>query len=243
MDAAACIGCGAAWRCVQMPRRRSSWGRRLRTWGCCRRASRSGSACGGDGGAGQPGAVRKLHQHRRVRSGMTEGYQTGCDRPDESRFHTGELGKDRGRHFGQLTVSLQQPPRIEHVPGMIGRLRPLTEWDELNAREIADFAVDAIAYSPWNSRLGECHSTTASGGRGISNCKQAPDAEISSSNAMARRRFRASRQKTSTISAHIMRGSSLRSSMYTHIGGWMPVPLPEYVSYFFSFKGEQMGAA
>ena len=96
MDAAACIGCGA---CVAM----------------CPNASASlfmGAKIAHLGllPQGQPerdrrvvamvaqanrGAVRKLHQHRRMRSRLPQGDQAGSDRPNEPRFPPRQLERPR----------------------------------------------------------------------------------------------------------------------------------------------------
>ena len=47
------------------------------------------------GGAGQGGVVRKLHQHRRMRSRLPQGDQAGGDRAHERRFSPRQLGRPR----------------------------------------------------------------------------------------------------------------------------------------------------
>ena len=65
---------------------------RSRTSGCCRRASRSAIARAAHGGAGINRRFRQLHQHRRVRGGVSERDSARSDRADESRLSWRKFG-------------------------------------------------------------------------------------------------------------------------------------------------------
>ena len=68
-------------------RRRCSPAPRSRTWACCRKASPSARAAPMRMVAqANRGAVRKLHQHRRMRSRLPQGDQARSDRPHEPRL-------------------------------------------------------------------------------------------------------------------------------------------------------------
>jgi hypothetical protein len=57
------------------------------------RAAGAGTARHSDGGPGQAGTLRQLHQHRRMRSGLPQGDQTRSDRAHEPRFHSRQPGR------------------------------------------------------------------------------------------------------------------------------------------------------
>ncbi len=96
MDAAACIGCGA---CVAMcPNASASLftGAKIAHLGLLPQGQPERERrVDVDGGTGQRGAVRKLHQYRRMRSRLPQGDQAGSDRPNEPRFPEGPLDRPR----------------------------------------------------------------------------------------------------------------------------------------------------
>ena len=101
MDAAACIGCGA---CVAMcPNASASlfMAAKISHLGLLPQGQpERATPRGGHGGASQPGALRSLHQHRRMRSRLPQGNQAGSNRQNEPRFSESEV--DRAGRSGSL---------------------------------------------------------------------------------------------------------------------------------------------
>ena len=82
--------------CARTPRRRCSPAPRSRISACCRRASRSATSAPSRMVAqANARSFRQLHQHRRVRSGLSEGDQAGSDRAHESRLPARAVGRAR----------------------------------------------------------------------------------------------------------------------------------------------------
>ena len=110
MDAAACIGCGA---CVAMcPNASASlfMGAKISHLGLLPQgAARALASRASHGCAGQSGAIRQLHEHRRMRSRLSQADQAGNHRPDERRFPARQLDRPRGRgrKLGSASFSLR----------------------------------------------------------------------------------------------------------------------------------------
>ena len=92
MDAAACIGCGACVAACPNASAALFTGAKIAHLGLLPQGQpeRHSARCAWWRSSMQE-AFRKLHQHRRVRGGVSEGDQAGSDRADEPRLSTGQL--------------------------------------------------------------------------------------------------------------------------------------------------------
>ena len=94
MDAAACIGCGACVAACPNASAALFTGAKIAHLGLLPQGQPERASTGVEHGAAiQRRRVRELHEHRRMRGGVSQGDQAGSDRADESGFYRGELGR------------------------------------------------------------------------------------------------------------------------------------------------------
>ena len=158
MDAAACIGCGACVAACPNASAALFTGAKIAHLGVLpqgqperyRRAMKMVAQV-------NRRAVRQLHQHRRMRSGLSEADQAGSDRPHEPRLSFREPYREELRRLGSRRRSRGAGKRLtgcEYYWGVPGRLaleikqtRPfsLTAEAALNIQRTADYLDAAVA--------------------------------------------------------------------------------------------------